>query len=52
MASHVERIAQVESDLTELRKGASTTKDIEGLRKEYRKLLVRLQCVSGLRIDR
>jgi hypothetical protein len=41
MASHIQRIERVEKDLGELDKTASSKKDVESLRKEYRKLLVR-----------
>lgn len=41
MASHIQRIERVEKDLDSLVTRAGTKKDLEGLRKEYRKLLVR-----------
>ncbi|ORY73595.1 hypothetical protein BCR35DRAFT_354043 [Leucosporidium creatinivorum] len=39
MASHIQRIERVERELGELVKTASSKKDVESLRKEYRKLI-------------
>jgi hypothetical protein len=42
MSSHIQRIERVETEVDKLVKNSSTKQDLEALRTEYKKLLVRL----------